>query len=340
MMQSDSLPKKPSHLQNRSNRWIIILFLLLTSPFLGEMLSGSAPPVEWLNPISALIIIVFYGTGTLLMWEARARWNLGWSIVFLAIAYGIVEEGIMMQSFFNHNHADLGELARYGMFFGVQWPWTIMLIIYHASISTLIPISLAGFLWPESKFHPLLGKKGLIITGFGFSTTTVFIMLVIWKQQAGFAVPYRPDLLLLVGSVVVTGFFIYLASLFKNAAITPSAMPVVSPVMFCLIACMLQLINLFFPNIMASSGRESWITLMFQGVILSAFLLFFRFQVFNKNATPRHYIGFVFGTVLSLILLTPLHHFINQMKGMGYVGLISFVLLLLWRRIALKKREN
>ena len=75
---------------------------------------------------------------------------------------------------------------------------------------------------------------------------------------------------------------------------------------------------------------------MLQAGGIVVIIVFFRFQVFNKNATPRHYISFVFGTLLSLILLTPVHHFVNQMKGMVYVGLISFVLLVIWRRIALK----
>lgn len=124
------------------------LFLLSVPPLLGKLLSGSAPPLEWLNLAGALIMIFFYGFGTILIRESKAHWNLGWSVILLAIAYGIVEEGIMMQPFFNHNHGDLGKLAGYGMFFGIQWSWTIMLIIYHSTISTLIPITMAEFLWP------------------------------------------------------------------------------------------------------------------------------------------------------------------------------------------------
>lgn len=68
----------------------IILLLVLLSPIIGELLSGSAPPLEFFTPFSFVIIVAFYGGGTLLIREAKARWNLQWSVGFLAVAYGIL----------------------------------------------------------------------------------------------------------------------------------------------------------------------------------------------------------------------------------------------------------
>ena len=89
----------------------IILFLLLLSPVLGEVITGSTPPLEFINPIGFMFLIILYDCGTLLIREAKVRWKLQWSMVFLAIAFGILEEGIMIQSFFNTAHADLGILS-------------------------------------------------------------------------------------------------------------------------------------------------------------------------------------------------------------------------------------
>jgi len=148
----------------------ILISLLFLPPALGELLSGSTPPLQFFNPISLLILVSLYGCGTLLIREAKARWKLQWSVILLAVAYSIIEEGIMVQSFFNPGWEDLGILSGYGMYFGVQWPWTIMLILFHATISTLIPIAIVDLLWPKYKDVPLLKKRGLILAFAGISS--------------------------------------------------------------------------------------------------------------------------------------------------------------------------
>src|SRR3990170_174155 len=56
-----------------------LLALILLSPVIAEMLSGSAPPVEWLLPTTPLLLIWLYGSGVLVMRETAVRWNLGWA---------------------------------------------------------------------------------------------------------------------------------------------------------------------------------------------------------------------------------------------------------------------
>src|SRR5437016_3671160 len=46
-----------------------LLALILLSPVIAEMLSGSSPPLEWLNPVAALLLIWLYGSGVLVMRE-------------------------------------------------------------------------------------------------------------------------------------------------------------------------------------------------------------------------------------------------------------------------------
>src|SRR3970282_923040 len=52
-----------------------LLALILLSPVIAEMLSGSAPPVEWLLPTTPLLLIWLYGSGVLVMREAAVRWD-------------------------------------------------------------------------------------------------------------------------------------------------------------------------------------------------------------------------------------------------------------------------
>lgn len=316
----------------------IIILLILLSPVLGELLSGSAPPLEFFNPFGFLIIVTFYGGGTLLIREAKVRWNLQWGVGFLAVAYGILEEGTMMQSFFNFNHVDLGNLSQYGTYFGVQWPWTLMLILYHATISTLIPIAMIDLLWPQYKTTPLLKKKGLIITLIAVIITTIAVMVLIWIQQTEFATPYVPNPVLLLGSVIVIIILIWLTSRFRSNIITTQKLPLSHPFIFGLFGFFLQIGNLLIPNILAENQVNGHITIFVQIIGITIFLLFVKYQLLHKKITKNHLSSFIFGSILFFIVLTPIHEFINGTIGMFIVGLVSLMLLVYWRRIVLKQQ--
>jgi hypothetical protein len=70
----------------------LVLFVL--APAIGELLSGSAPPLEFFNPIAFLLIASLYGSGAIVMRELKALWKKGFkSLLLLGAAYGILEEG-------------------------------------------------------------------------------------------------------------------------------------------------------------------------------------------------------------------------------------------------------
>jgi len=80
----------------------LILFLL--SPAIGELLSGSAPPVEFFNPFGFVILVSLYGSGAVIIRELKIRWKKGISsVLLLGAAYGILEEGLLVCSFYNPN---------------------------------------------------------------------------------------------------------------------------------------------------------------------------------------------------------------------------------------------
>jgi hypothetical protein len=84
------------------------LLLLLLAPAIGELLSGSSPPLEFFFPPSLILLALMYGCGALVCREMVVRWGKGWlSLLLLGIAYGIYEEGIVLRSFFNSAWQDL-----------------------------------------------------------------------------------------------------------------------------------------------------------------------------------------------------------------------------------------
>lgn len=146
-----------------------VLLLLFLAPVCGEIMSTSAPPVEFFQPVSLVFLVALYGCGALLIREVVRRWNQGWmSIFLLGMAYGIYEEGIVVRSFFDPTWMDLGILAEYGRWLGVNWVWTLWLTIFHAIISITIPIALVELVFPTLRDELWLGKRGMIIAALPF----------------------------------------------------------------------------------------------------------------------------------------------------------------------------
>src|SRR5437879_9631552 len=140
-----------------------LLALILLSPVIAEMLSVSTPPLEWLNPIAALLLIWLYGAGVLVMRETAVRWKTGWpSILLLGAAYGIIEEGLAVKSFFDPAWMDLGTLGWYGRWLDVNWGWGVWLRIYHAVVSIAVPIFLVEWRLPRVRGGLLPAPRGYI----------------------------------------------------------------------------------------------------------------------------------------------------------------------------------
>jgi len=318
-----------------------LLLLFFLSPVLGELLSGSAPPLEFFNPVGFLIIVTFYGGSTVLIHELKARWHLQWSIVLLAIAYGILEEGIMMQSIFNFNHADLGNLAHYGEVFGIHIPWTISLLVYHATISTLIPILIVEMIWPEYRYTSFLKRKGIIIIGLSVAFVTSFMMMVVWEQQKTFPIPYDPNPLLLIGSISSILLLIWFSYHLRKYQIRPSHFKVLPSWVFALFGIFMVFTVIFIPYMFADASISSTITIVVQCFTISILLIFTRLELYNRDATYTHISSFILGILLVFcVFFAPLNELANGTIGMLSVGIIMTILIIYWRHYIIKKAKK
>jgi len=88
------------------------LSLVLIAPLVAEVLPGSAPIT---HPRVLPCIVLIYGPGALLIRDVVRVRSLGCtSILLLGAAYGILEEGIALQSLFNpslYNAASWGRIG-------------------------------------------------------------------------------------------------------------------------------------------------------------------------------------------------------------------------------------
>jgi hypothetical protein len=176
---------------------LVVFFL---SPAVGELLSTSSPPAEFFNPFTLLLLASLYGSGALLVRELAFRWRKGWpSVLVLGAAYGMVEEGLAVKSFFDPNWVDLGTLGGYGRWLGVNWVWSVGLTIYHAVFSIGIPILLVGLLFPAQRDRPWLSPNAFRWVAGLFGAVTIFINLAL--------TPYRPSILAhLTTTACIVGF--------------------------------------------------------------------------------------------------------------------------------------
>ncbi|TDD11752.1 hypothetical protein E1292_04365 [Nonomuraea deserti] len=180
------------------------LGLFLLSPLIGEFLLGNLP----VTMLVALITLApLYGGGALLVRELARRRGAGWpGIVLLAVAYGLVEEGLVTRSLFNPGYAGM-DLTSYAWIPGVEasaWWASFVLGGVHAVGSICVPIAIMEALVPARATEPWLRLPGLVTAGllfvFGAVATALF-------DPAA----YQPSIAQAAGVVVLAGLLVLLA---------------------------------------------------------------------------------------------------------------------------------
>lgn len=184
--------------------WKPVLTLLFLSPVVAELLSGSTPLLQFINPFTLFLLTGLYGSGAIIVREIVKRWGKGWeSILLLGAAYGMLEEGVMVKSFFDPGWPDLGLLATYGRWLGVNWVWAEWLTIYHAIYSITIPILLVELLFPNHRHDLYLGNKSIV-----FFFALIFLIVVFGHV---FLTSYRLTIIELLVCLFAMSILIYLA---------------------------------------------------------------------------------------------------------------------------------
>jgi len=130
-------------------------FLFLFAPVTAEFLSGSSPIT---NPILVLINLLLYGPGVLLIRELRVRWGKGWLAVFiLSFAYTVVEEGLMLNTLFDPTKNTAGRSH------GVNWVWTVGMLVVHSLISIFLPILTAEAVYSRRARESWISSKAFVL---------------------------------------------------------------------------------------------------------------------------------------------------------------------------------
>jgi hypothetical protein len=124
---------------------------------LGELVSWHQAPLQFFNPIVFLAMALPYGCGALLCREATRRWSKGWlSLLLLAVAYALYEEGIVSRALFDPQWTELGALGPYNHVAGINWTYGFILIHFHVTVSIAASVLLAEVLYHDRRREPWL----------------------------------------------------------------------------------------------------------------------------------------------------------------------------------------
>jgi hypothetical protein len=173
------LPESPARADRRDRattkpprNWPAILLLFFLAGFTAEVLTGSTPILVYLtNPFSFIFNPLLYGCGALLVREIVRRRGLGWtSVLWLGAAYGIFEEGLVINTWADPWAHDVCTLVKgvatglcdYSRVGGINLLWALELTTFHAIISITIPILLVELIFPSRAARPWLRRRGII----------------------------------------------------------------------------------------------------------------------------------------------------------------------------------
>ncbi len=189
--------RQPTH-------YLPALCLAVAAPVVGELLSSSTPPLQFLIWWVFTLFVLLYGSSCLLIRELTVRWGSGWTgILVLGAAFGILDEGILTRAFFDPAWPSLGPLAGHGRWFHMNVIWTGDAILYHSIFSITVPTLLIYLLFPRSTKQPWLKRWHLWII------TVLLALTVLIFLKAGNKYPVRP--LYLACCVVAIAFLFVLA---------------------------------------------------------------------------------------------------------------------------------
>jgi hypothetical protein len=154
--------------------------LIVLAPFVGEFLLGNLTAGDF---ALGVVLAPLYGCGALLVRELGRR-AAGWpTMICLAAAYALIEEGPVDQLLWNDTYAGHDYLSgpSYIPALGMSVELTQSVLALHTVWSICVPIAIVETLVPGRRTRPWLTRTGLIVTA---AVYALGAGLVFWGNYA------------------------------------------------------------------------------------------------------------------------------------------------------------
>jgi hypothetical protein len=164
------------------------LGLFFLAPFVGEFLLGNIT-VDYL--LLGLLLAPLYGCGALLVREVGRRGG-GWpTMVLLAAAYALIEEGPVDQLLWNDSYAgfDYVHGPTYLPALGTSVELVQTVLALHTVWSICVPIAIVETFVPKRQATPWLGRTGLTVTAVLYALGAAFLFWGNYSEEQFIASP-------------------------------------------------------------------------------------------------------------------------------------------------------
>jgi len=304
--------------------------LALLSPIIAELLSGSSPPLEFFFPTSFALLMGLYGAGVLVVRELSVIWNRGWmSIIVLGAAYGILEEGVAIKSFFDPFWMDLGGLGEYGRFLGTNWVWAVWLTIFHSMISITLPILILWLLYPN--------LRGVRLTNFSqFGTVLVVLLLdvAICTLFLNAYVPFIPVYAFAIATVF--GLTYFAKHIPKGFMMPHETDPTWSPLKFGILGFLMIFLDFMVAGAFSESEVPPVVPVILM-LVISAFAIVSIRDFMGRTNNRPHVAALISGPLAFFVVLGVALE-LNGILGMSVVALLTALFIIDLNRWARGKK--
>jgi hypothetical protein len=311
--------------------FVPLVLLLLFAAIFPEVLSGSTP--AWVlvtHPLGFAELVGLYGCGSVLVWEALARWGKGWLAVLpLGGAYGIAEEGLGTRVFTDphQQQAITGIAGGYGSWLGIEWLPFVAIDIFHAVISVGLGVLLIALLFPSLKGRSILTNRALVVDGAVFAAVVTLMFFTVDPD------PVRPLVPALLFVSLVALVYIGMGRYLPERAIAGwmrSTRPSASPRAFFLLAFgwLLPLLVLFElgPHLIPWPGAI--LAVLLASAVGSLAFLVTRSGWTGNRAQQVAYLG---GLSAAFVAWDALLELLGDVGVLAFTALLVGIVLWLWR---------
>ena len=147
-----------------------VLLLMVLTPLVAEYLLGC---LSMAQIVYLPVMMLLYGAGAVLVRELARRAHRGWmTILFLALAYGILEEGIVPS-------------------LGIAAPFTAYVLCLHIAWSIAVPVALVEVLFSRRRTEPWLGTIGFSVVAVIFAVGVAMVTFGTIQQEHFVATPLQ-----------------------------------------------------------------------------------------------------------------------------------------------------
>lgn len=342
-----ALPAPTTPTKRRRTVWAL-LTLLYFSPLIGEVMSGSTPPLLFITPFALIFLPTLYGISAVLIHEILARRGLGWgAALILGAAFGIFQEALIVQTWYNymapsspaHSTGYYGELA------GTSWAWALNLTLYHAVISIFTPLVLLQLLFPVHAKLPWLRWWSIVLLlAWMLLLCGALAVNVATKQYASEGY-HGPPLIPYLIAVALTLLAILLGATLRLPEPRPNPArraPRLWTVRLTVLA-LLTLYALLTEIVLPYSPIPAWLGMLLALLVFTLAVARVRSWSRRQGWGERHWLAVATGVLMYFIFIWgPFIEFglhLPARTGMTAFNLLVFVALLFFDR-RLKRRES